>query len=100
MRRKGVKRIEEKFCVGVEEIVAVEEYKYLGCIVDEHGQCRSMVKERAKAGARSLSDWLKRCRASVGEVRGETFRRLLEYLLARCCCMELRCGDVEGSSDR
>ena len=41
----------------------------------------SMVKERAKAGARALSDWLRRCRASVGEVRGETFRRLLEMLV-------------------
>ena len=29
----------------------VEEYKYLCCIVDEHGQCRRVVKERAKAGA-------------------------------------------------
>ena len=47
MRRKGVKRTEEKFCEGEEEIAVVEEYKYLGCVVDEHGQCRSMVKERA-----------------------------------------------------
>ena len=39
------------------------------------------MKERAKAGARALSDWLRRCRASVGEVRGETFRRLLEMLV-------------------
>ncbi len=70
MRRKGVKRTEEKFCVGEEEIAVVEEYKYLGCVVDEHGQCRSMVKERAKAEARALSDWLRRCRASVGKVRG------------------------------
>ena len=75
MRRKGVKRTEEKFCVG-EEIAVVEQYKY-----HEHGQCRSVVKERAKAGARALSDWLRRCRASVGEVRGETFRRLLEMLV-------------------
>ena len=81
MRRKGIKRTEEKFCVGEEQIAVVEEYKYLGCVVDEHGQCRSMVKERAKAGARALSDWLRRCRASVGEVRGETFRRLLEMLV-------------------
>ena len=81
MRRKGVKRTEEKSCMGEEEIAVVEEYKYLGCVVDEHGQCRSMAKERAKAGARALSDWLRRCRASVEEVRGETFRRLLEMLV-------------------
>ena len=28
MRRKGVKRTEEKFCVGEEEIAVVEEYIY------------------------------------------------------------------------
>ena len=37
--------------------------------------------KRAKAGTRALSDWLRRCRASVGEVRGETFRRLLKMLV-------------------
>ena len=37
MRRKGVKRTEDKFYVGEEEIAIVEEYKYLGCVVDENG---------------------------------------------------------------
>ena len=100
MRRKDVERTEEKFYVGEEEIVVVEEYKYLGCVVDECGQCRRMVEERAKAGARALSDWLRRCRASVGEVRGRHFGGNWKCLLARCCCMELRSGDVEGSSDQ
>ena len=81
MRRKGIKRTEEKFCVGEEEIAVVEEYKYLGCVVDEHGQCRRMVEERAKAGAGALSNWLRRCRASVGEVRAGTFGKLLEMLV-------------------
>ena len=67
--------------MGEEEIAVVEEYKYLGCIVDEHGRCRRMVEERAKAGAVALSDWLRRCRASVGEVRGGTFGKLLEMLV-------------------
>ena len=53
LRRKDVKRTE-----------------YLGCMVDECGQCRRIVEERTKAGARALSDWLRRCKASVGEVRG------------------------------
>ena len=70
MRRKGIKRTEDKFYVGEEEISIVEEYKYLGCVVDEHERCKRMVEERAKAGAVALSDWLGRCRASVGEVRG------------------------------
>ena len=36
MRRKGIKRKEEKFYVGGKEIGVVEECKYLGCVVDEH----------------------------------------------------------------
>ncbi len=36
IRRKGVKRMEEKFYVGEQEI-AIEEYKYLGCVLDEQG---------------------------------------------------------------
>ena len=52
--------------------------KYLDCVmnVDNAGEWW-----RAKAGARALSDWLRRCRASVGEVRGETFRMLLEMFV-------------------
>ena len=56
MRRKGIKRTKEKFYVVEEEIAIVEENKYLGCVVDEHGRCRRMVEERAKAGAVALSD--------------------------------------------
>ena len=39
------------------------------------------MEERAKAGAVALSDWLRRCRASVGEVRRGTFGKLLEMLV-------------------
>ena len=51
----------------------VEEYQYLGCMVNDQLNCERMVEERAKAGAKSLSDWMKRCRVTVGELRGETF---------------------------
>ena len=40
-----------------------------------------MVDERAKTGAKAPSDWLRRCRATVGEVKGATFVRLLEMLV-------------------
>ena len=40
-----------------------------------------MVEERGKAGARALSGWLRRCRTTVGEVRGATFVRLMESLV-------------------
>ena len=81
MRKKGVKRSDGGFLVGGEVIKVVEEYKYLGCVVDEHLSNVRMIEERAKAGAKALSDWLRRCRASVGEVRGATFVRLLEMLV-------------------
>ena len=97
MRRKGVKRTEEKFYVGEEEIAIVEEYKYLGCVVDERGRFRRMVEERAKAGTGALSNWLRRCRASVGEVRRGHLGSCWKCLLARCFCMELKYGAVGGS---
>ena len=81
LRRKGVKRSDERFHGGGEEIKVMEEYKYLGCVVDEYLSNVRMVEERAKAGAKALSDWLRRCRATVGEVKGATFVRLLEMLV-------------------
>ena len=77
LRRKGVKRSDERFHVGGEEIKVMEEYTYLGCVVDEYLSNVRMVEERAKAGAKALSDWLRRCRATVGEVKGVTFVRLI-----------------------
>ena len=35
LRRKGVKRSDERFQVGGEEIKVMEKYKYLGCVVGE-----------------------------------------------------------------
>ena len=81
MRRKGVIRTDEKFYIGGEEVKVVEEYKYLGCVVNEHLQGLRMVGERAKAGAGALGDWLRRCRVTVEEVKGSTFMKLMEMLV-------------------
>ena len=59
LRRKGVKRSNKRFRVGGEEIKVMEEYNYLGCVVDEYLSNVRMVEERAKAGAKALSDWLR-----------------------------------------
>ena len=75
LRRKGVKRSDERFHVGGKEFKVMEEYKYLGCVVDEYLSNVKMVEERAKAGAKTLSDWLRRCRTTVGELKGATFVR-------------------------
>ena len=42
---------------------------------------KRMVEERARAGSRALSDWLRKCRDAVGEVRRRTFVRLMEMLV-------------------
>ena len=82
------------------QIGVVEEYKYLGCVVNEHLQGMRMVEERAKAGAKALGDWLRRCRATVGEVKGATFVRLMESLVESVLLYGWRYGGVEGRSDQ
>ena len=55
MRKNGVKRTEEKFEMNGERIEVIEEYKYLGCTINQHLECKGVVKERANAGVRALS---------------------------------------------
>ena len=71
---------------------------YLGCVVNEYLSCRRLVEERAKAGAKALNDCLRRCRVTVGDLRGETFMKLLKLLVdsvllygaeVRDCCRQL-----------
>ena len=81
IRRRGIKRTVETVFVNDERIGVVEEYKYLGCMVNDWLNCARMAEERAKAGAKALSDWIRRCRVAVGELRGETFVKLLEMLV-------------------
>ena len=64
-----------------ERIKVVEEFKYLGCVITEQMGSKRMVEERARAGSRALSDWLRKCRDAAGEVRGKTFVRLMEMLV-------------------
>ena len=67
--------------LGGDMVRVVQSYKYLGCTVIEHMDCREMVGERAKAGRGALGAWIWRCRVSVGEVKGRTFVKLLEALV-------------------
>ena len=39
------------------------------------------MEERAKAGVKALSDWMRRCRVAVGELRDKTFVKVLEMLV-------------------
>ena len=40
-----------------------------------------MVEKRTKDGAKSLSDWMRRCRVTIGELRDETLVKLLNMLV-------------------
>ena len=99
MRWKGVKRSDERFQVGGEEIKVVEEYKHLGCVVDEYLSNVRMVEERAKAAAKALSDWLRRCTATVWEVRRATFLRLLEMLVESVLLYRVEAWGCGGQLD-
>ena len=85
VRKRGVRRteLEEVFEVDGVRIEVVEEFKYLGCVVMEQMGRKRMVVERAQAGSRALSDWLRKCRNAAGEIRGirRTFVRLMEMLV-------------------
>ena len=51
-----------------------------------------MVEERGREGAKALSDWLRRCRATVREVKGATFVTLLELLVQSVLLYGLKYG--------
>ncbi len=55
------------------------------------------MEERVKAGAEALSNWLGRCRPSVGKVRRGHLGNCWKCMLAQCFCMELKYGAVGGS---
>ena len=58
-----------------------------------------MVEERAKAGANALSDWVRRCRATVGEVKGATFVRLSEMLVESVLLYGVEAWECGGQLD-
>ena len=50
VRQKRVARTDVQYVIDNEEIPMVEQYRYLGCVVDEHLELKNMVEERAVAG--------------------------------------------------
>ena len=92
IRRNGVKRTTSIFSVGGERVKVMESYKYLGCIVNEHIDCREMVRERATAGRGALSAWQWRC--SMGAVWGKTIVKLMEALVESALMYGQKCGEA------
>ena len=68
MRKKGAKKIGQRFVINGELVQNVAEY--LGCVINEHVESKAMVVARATAGARALCAWLRKCRMCWRSARG------------------------------
>ena len=81
MKQKRVARTDVQYVIDNEEIPKVEQYRYLGCVVDEHLELKNMVEERAVAGKKALGAWFHRCRSELGDVEVGVFRKLMSSLV-------------------
>ena len=57
-----MKRMGQRFVISGELVQNVAEYRYVGCVINEHVESKEMVDSRARAGARAL--------CAVEEVQG------------------------------
>ena len=57
VRQKRVATMDVQFVIDNKEISMVEQYRYLGGVVDEHLELKIMVEERAMVGKRALGAW-------------------------------------------
>ena len=53
MRRKWVNRMGQRFAIGGDLVQNVAEYRYLGCVINEHVENKVMVDSKTRAGART-----------------------------------------------
>ena len=59
----------------------MSQYKYLGCVIDEHLELNDMVEEKAMAGTKALGAWFSRCRVELGDIGVGAFRKLITSLV-------------------
>ena len=81
LRKRTIERSNIRFAIGDREIPMVAEYKYLGCMIDEFLDLKSMVECRARMGRSALSMWMQRCRSSVGDLHIRTYRKLMAAMV-------------------
>ena len=81
VRQKRVARTDVQYVDDNEEIPKVEQYRYLGCVVDEHLELKNMVEVRAVAGKKALGAWFHHCRSELGDVGVGVFRKLMSSLV-------------------
>ena len=89
---EDVARTDVQYVTDNEEIPKVKQYKYLGCVVDEHLELKNRVEERAVVGKKALEEravaskkalgaWFHRCRSELGGVGVGVFRKLMSSLV-------------------
>ena len=109
--KEGCEEIHERFHVGHRRLNNGG-CMYLWCVVDVTCQVRMVEETSIKVVmlCKGTGDWLRRCRATVGEVKGATFVKLLEMLVESVCYMgyqaypggqldaveNVRCGQQES----
>ena len=76
-----MKRAVVQYTIDNVENSMVNQYKYSGCVIDEHLELNDMVEERAVAGKKALGAWFSRCRVEVGDISVGTFRKLMASLV-------------------
>ena len=54
IQQKKIKRDDVQYVIDNNEIPMVSQYRYLGCVIDEHLEMNDMVEEKAVAGKRAL----------------------------------------------
>ena len=81
IRQKKMERADVRYVIDNVEIPLVSQYKYLGCVIDEHLELNDMVEEKAMAGKKALGAWFSRCRVELGDIGVGTFRKLMTSLV-------------------
>ena len=82
IRQKKMKRADVQYIIDNIEIPMVNQYKYLGCVIDEHLELNDMVEERVVAGKKALGAWFSRCEEQkVGDISVGTFGKLMALLV-------------------
>ena len=81
IRQKKMERTDVRYVIDNVEIPVVSQYKYLGCVIDEHLELNDMVEEKAVVGKKALGAWFSRCRVELGDIGVGTFRKLMTSLV-------------------
>ena len=81
IRQKKMERADVRYVIDNVEIPVVSQYKYLGCVIDEHLELNDMVEEKAMAGKKVLGAWFSQCRVELGDIGVGTFRKLMTSLV-------------------